>query len=101
MPLRAAFLDRDGVINQRPAEHDYVRHPDDLVLLPKVVDAIELLRAVDFTCIVVSNQRGVSRGLSSRRTLTEIEDKIRGAGADIARFYYCPHDIADACDCRK
>ena len=26
---RAVFLDRDGTLNARPAEHDYIRSPDD------------------------------------------------------------------------
>ena len=54
---------------------------------------------------VVSNQRGIARGLLSERTLTEIEDEIqRGLaphGVRIAAFRYCPHELDEDCDCRK
>jgi D-glycero-D-manno-heptose 1,7-bisphosphate phosphatase len=101
MMRRGAFLDRDGVINRRAPEHDYVRTPADLELLPRAVDAIRLLHDGGFVCVVVSNQRGVARGLVSTATLTEIERRICAAGAPIERFYYCPHDLDDRCSCRK
>jgi D-glycero-D-manno-heptose 1,7-bisphosphate phosphatase len=55
--------------------------------------------------IVVSNQRGIARGLVDRQTVDEIERLIqrdlRGCGASIVDFYYCPHDVGEACSCRK
>jgi D-glycero-D-manno-heptose 1,7-bisphosphate phosphatase len=99
--IRAAFLDRDGVINARPPEHDYVRDADALVLLPGVAAAVRRLREGGFTPVVVSNQRGVALGLVSVATLRAIEEQIEAAGVSIERFYYCPHDVSDDCVCRK
>ncbi len=54
---------------------------------------------------VVSNQRGLSRGLLSTQTLAEIEyeiqSRLRERGAEIAAFRYCPHALDAGCDCRK
>jgi D-glycero-D-manno-heptose 1,7-bisphosphate phosphatase len=97
----AAFLDRDGVINERPPPHEYVRDADDLVILPRTVEAIGLLAEAGYAPVVVSNQRGVARGFVSEEALSSIDDKIRGAGAPVAAFYYCPHDIEAECSCRK
>jgi D-glycero-D-manno-heptose 1,7-bisphosphate phosphatase len=98
---RAAFLDRDGVINSRPPEHAYVRHPDQLDLIPGAAEAVQLLREGGFVPVVVSNQRGVARGLVTHATLRAIEEKIRAGGIPIERFYYCPHGRDTGCDCRK
>jgi len=54
---------------------------------------------------VVSNQRGLARGLVSWATLAEIEleiqARLRERGAEIAAFRYCPHELDAGCDCRK
>jgi D-glycero-D-manno-heptose 1,7-bisphosphate phosphatase len=54
---------------------------------------------------VVSNQRGIARGLVSMATLGEIEleiqSRLRERGVEIAAFRYCPHELDAGCDCRK
>ena len=102
---RAAFLDRDGVLNERPAPHTYVQSVGDLRLLPGVPDAVARLRFLGFVPVVVSNQRGIARGLVTWEALHEIEQAIQkyltASGTSIEAFYYCPHDLDDGCDCRK
>ena len=41
--MNALFLDRDGVINVL-RQGDYVKHPDELELLPGVAEALRMLR---------------------------------------------------------
>lgn len=102
MTLRpAAFLDRDGVLNERPPEHDYVRNASDLVILPNAPAAVGRLARAGYVPVVVSNQRGIARGLVSWETLTAIEAQLVAAAGTPISFYYCPHDHNDACDCRK
>lgn len=102
MTLRpAAFLDRDGVLNKRPPEHDYVRSSDGFSLLPGAAGALRRLADAGYTLVVVSNQRGVARGLVTWETLSEIEEIVRREAQVHVAFYYCPHELSDACDCRK
>jgi D-glycero-D-manno-heptose 1,7-bisphosphate phosphatase len=98
---RAAFLDRDGVLNRSPPPHEYVTSADDLEILPGTAQAVASLRAAGFVPIVVSNQRGVARGSVSESTLDEVERRLHEAGVEIDAFYYCRHDLGDACACRK
>lgn len=103
--LRSAiFLDRDGTLNVKPPDHEYVRSAEGFVWLPGAREAVARLARGGFLLTVVSNQRGVARGLVSLETLARIEERIqsdlRPHGCAIASFRYCVHG-ADACDCRK
>lgn len=102
---RAAFLDRDGVINQKAPEDGYILRWEEFHLLPDVAEAISLLNHAGLLVVVVTNQRAVSRGLITVEGLEEIHRKMRdelaSAGARIDAIYYCPHGSDDSCACRK
>lgn len=101
----AAFLDRDGVLNVRPAEHEYVTDSSAFRWLPNAAEGVAALNRAGYRVVVVSNQRGLARGLVTAGTLAAVEaliaERLREVGGQVAAFYYCPHDLADACDCRK
>jgi D-glycero-D-manno-heptose 1,7-bisphosphate phosphatase len=105
MTARAAFLDRDGTLNVRPNPHEYVRSTDEFRWLPGASEGAARLASAGFTLIVVSNQRGIARGLVTELVLHEIEQVIQSDLADrgcrVACFRYCPHDLAEGCECRK
>ncbi len=102
---RAAFLDRDGVINRKRPEGQYVTRWEEMQFLPGVQEAIALLTKAGFYVFAVSNQRCVTKGLLTTdelesihaRMLRELETK----GAFITGVYYCPHDTEPPCGCRK
>jgi len=102
----ALFLDRDGVINEKAPEGGYITRPDDFHFLPGVPQAIAELRArvPDVRIVVVTNQRGIARGLVSRETVDEIHAAMRAglrtAAGDVDAIEVCPHEIG-VCDCRK
>ncbi len=102
---RAAFLDRDGVLNERPAPGEYVTSLDEFRWIDGAADAVARLRSADYLVLVVSNQRGVARGLVTedelRRIERDIQARLADEGASVAGFYYCPHEIDAGCDCRK
>jgi heptosyltransferase-2 len=105
----AVFLDRDGTINE---ETGYLDHPDKLAILPGAARAIRRLRESGFTVVVVTNQSGVGRGLFDEATVfavhKRLQEMLQAEGAEIDRFYYCPHhpthglgDYLKDCPCRK
>jgi D-glycero-D-manno-heptose 1,7-bisphosphate phosphatase len=102
---RAAFLDRDGVINRKPPEGQYITSWEEMQILPGVAEAISLLRGAGFCVIVASNQRCVAKGLLTVLELDSIHQHLRqelaAAGAEITEIYYCPHEKHPPCDCRK
>lgn len=55
--------------------------------------------------VVVSNQRGVARGIMAEKVVHQINDEINKKLAkfntSIEKFYSCFHDDLDNCDCRK
>ena len=57
---RAAFLDRDGVIN---LDRGYVYRREDFDFVPGVLEGARRLNDLDFALVVVSNQSGIGRGL--------------------------------------
>jgi D-glycero-D-manno-heptose 1,7-bisphosphate phosphatase len=102
---RAAFLDRDGTLNERPSPHHYVLNAEGFRWIPGAAQAVARLFDIGYEPIVVSNQRGIARGLVSRQALSEIEahirDEVARHGGRLAAFYYCPHEAQAKCFCRK
>jgi D-glycero-D-manno-heptose 1,7-bisphosphate phosphatase len=102
---KAVFLDRDGVINQKPLEGMYVTRWEDFHILPGVVESIALLNRSGFLVIVITNQRCIAKGLMTERELENMHermtDQLARSGAAVDGVYYCPHEMEPACDCRK
>jgi D-glycero-D-manno-heptose 1,7-bisphosphate phosphatase len=102
---RAAFLDRDGVINRKRSEGQYVTRWEELEILPGVPEAIALLTQAGYSVFVVSNQRCVAKGLLTELELDSIHElmcqKLADIGAVISKVYYCPHEKHPPCSCRK
>ena len=106
---RAAFIDRDGVIN---VDHGYVHSADRFELLPGVPTALRRLRDAGFLLIVVTNQSGIARGLYAEAdffALTQYMHSLLAThGVSLDAVYHCPHlpdaavpDYRRRCDCRK
>jgi D-glycero-D-manno-heptose 1,7-bisphosphate phosphatase len=105
MKTRAVFLDRDGVINRKAADGEYVTCWEDFHLLPGVIESIAHLNRAGIRVIVVTNQRCVAKGLLAESDLKKLHGKmsehLAQAGAFIDAIYYCPHPLEASCDCRK
>jgi D-glycero-D-manno-heptose 1,7-bisphosphate phosphatase len=101
----AAFLDRDGTLNVRPAEHRWITSPAQFSWLWGAPEAAAALARAGYVLTVVSNQRGISTGAVSRATLRAVEELIQRRlaehGCEITAFEYCPHSPEAGCDCRK
>lgn len=91
--IRSVFLDRDGVVNRR-IMGAYVRDWREFEFLPGVLDALAALKLAGLPAAIVTNQRGIARGLMDRDQLQAIHrvmlEQIRGAGGDLRRIEFCP-----------
>jgi D-glycero-D-manno-heptose 1,7-bisphosphate phosphatase len=99
------FLDRDGVINKK-IEGDYVRSWSQFEFLPNVIEALKILRSIFGRIIIVTNQRGIGRGLMTHKDLEVIHKNmlsiLQKEKITIDKIYYCPHDYEkEICFCRK
>lgn len=104
LPDKIIFLDRDGVINKKAPEHDYVKTWNDFKFLPYVDKAINLFNNAGFKVIILTNQRGIARKLMSMSDLNNIHKsmckKLTHKNAKIDDIFVCPHDDG-VCNCRK
>ena len=98
------FLDRDGVINQRIIDN-YVCKWQEFHFIEGVLEAIKKFSRIFKTIVVVTNQRGINRGLMTHSDLSNIFENmlqsILQSGGRIDKFYYCPHLVEENCNCRK
>ena len=100
--VKAAFLDRDGVLN---TDTGYPHKIDQLNIIAGVPDALRLLAKADFQLFIVSNQSGIGRGYF---TSVEVDafnrhllHMLRNQNINIRDVVYCPHIPEDHCLCRK
>ena len=102
---KAAFLDRDGVINRKAPEGRYVTRWEEVEFYPGVGEAIDLLKHDGFLVVIVTNQRCIARGLVTAAEVECMHRRMRleleAAGARINAVYYCPHGNQPPCSCRK
>jgi len=109
MSRRAAFIDRDGVLNE---ERAFVHRIEDFEFVPGAIEALRMLKAAGYLLVVVTNQSGIARGLYSEADYLALTGHMRARleaeGISLDAVEYCPH-LPDApvdryrleCDCRK
>ncbi len=106
---KAAFLDRDGVIN---LDRAYVSRWEDFEFVPGAVDAMYALKQAGFALVVVTNQSGLARGYYTeaqyQKLTLAMKQALADAGVALEAVYHCPHHPLGAvagltmdCDCRK
>ena len=109
MKLKAAFFDRDGVLN---VDKSYLYKIEDLEWIDGAKEALAYLTQQGYTVFVVTNQSGIARGYYTVDDMNKLHEfmaqQVAAAGGKIEKFYYCPHlpegkigEYAVECDCRK
>ena len=106
--LKAAFLDRDGVINE---DLGYVHKKTKFIFKKGIFKLFNILSDNKFIIFVVTNQSGIARGLFTEEQYHKLTDYylsiLSSVGIKIKKVYYCPHhpdfseNPLDNCNCRK
>jgi len=105
----AVFLDRDGTLIE---EVGYLDRLERLKLFPDSATAIRLINESGMKAVVATNQSGIARGYFTEAVVEMLHDHLQkllqAEGAQIDRFYYCPHHPTEGtgsyrivCTCRK
>ena len=87
------FLDRDGVINLEKHQ-DYIHHWDEFVFYPDAAKTVARLSNLFKRTIVVTNQKGIGKGVTLEENVIHIHQKLAEAvaaeGGKIDAFFYAP-----------
>ncbi len=106
----AVFLDRDGTINVEV--NNYVKKIEDFKFLSQSVEALKLLSKTNYKLIVITNQGGIAKGISTIKEIEKINDfmvnELKKQGVELHKVYFCPHheqgilkEYTKKCECRK
>ena len=86
------FLDRDGVINEERVG-EYVLHWGEFIFSKGVLDVFKKLSDCFGRVIIISNQRGVGKGLMTEADLQsihlEMQREVEIVKGKIDKIYYC------------
>jgi len=105
----AVFVDRDGTLIR---DVGHLWREQQLEILPRVPEALRLLKEKGYKVVVVTNQSVVARGRLTESHLADIHRellrRLACSGAKVDGVYYCPHHPTEGfapyktqCDCRK
>jgi D-glycero-D-manno-heptose 1,7-bisphosphate phosphatase len=101
MKRPAIFLDRDGTIIQ---DVGYIKTPQAVEFFPETIASLLQLQEY-FLLFIITNQSGISKGITTENEVMLVNDFIVSAlkskGIIISEVYCCPHDHSDRCDCKK
>ena len=100
---KAIFLDRDGVINEANVKNGLPGSPKNLKevkILPGVKESILKLKKLSYLCLVITNQPNVSRKITNKTGVEEINTFLK-LQTLVDDFFVCYHDDIDNCNCRK
>lgn len=97
------FIDRDGVINEETIG-EYVLHWEQFIFSKGVLQSFKKLSDVFGRLLLVTNQRGVGKGLMTKEALDtihkEMQREIQIAGGHLDKIYFCT-DVENSCFYRK
>ncbi len=97
------FIDRDGVINHEKKD-DYIRNWNEFRFYDGVLDALKILNGKFDKILMVTNQKGVGKGVMTLSDLSEIHenmlDMIKENEGRVDKIFFCS-DLANDSYYRK
>ena len=93
------LLDRDGVINEKADKGEYINCMDEFRWIETTLNSLRQLSKMGFSFIVISNQAGIARGITSAEEIKHINQQmvlsLAEEGIEILQVYVCPHHWED------
>lgn len=108
-PIKAAFLDRDGVIN---IDYAYVSKKEHFDFVEGALEGIRVLVEKGYAPVLITNQSGIGRGkytvFEFKKLCCWLEGVLAKQNTPLLAVYFCPHHPEKAfapylqeCSCRK
>jgi len=89
---KAAFLDRDGIINE---DNGYVGDRGNFIFIDGIFDLMKKLQDLGYALFIITNQSGIARGYYTEDDFLSLTqwmlDIFRGRGIVVTQVYYCPY----------
>ena len=83
----------------------YLANPNQVQLLPKVIEGLDKLKWLGFKFGIITNQSVIGRGLATKSEVDQVNSRVlslmESEGISISFVKVCPHIPADLCQCRK
>lgn len=101
-PDPIVFLDRDGTLIKNIP---FLRDRSRVELLSGVGEGMRRLLDLGYRLVIVTNQQGIGLGYFDYDAFVKVNSRmlhlLAAFDVKISRFYFCPHSMADDCECRK
>ena len=92
MNNKAAFFDRDGVIN---VEKNYVYKIEDFEFIEGVTEVLRKFQDLGYLLFIITNQAGIGRGYYTEQDFYNLTDwmlnELQGQGIHIMKVYHSPY----------
>jgi len=102
---RTLLIDRDGTLNVRPPQAQYLSRWEDFQWAAGALEGLQALARAGFSFALISNQAGIARGIVTREQVDAVNrrlgEELAVRGVTMTGAYVCPHDWDDGCACRK
>ncbi len=98
---KAAFLDRDGTINE---DIGWLFSEDKIEFIPGSIEALRILQK-QYLLFIITNQPGIEQGVFTQLQCESFSSRynqiLRKEGIIIEKTFFCPHEKHSRCRCIK